>query len=134
MLQGIDVGPSQIVRPVAEVIVAERLDPSKHGVDLGLIGDEGGQRIVVRLGDLLRGPEAHLRRSIDQLDEHMNARGGRESKSKRRSEPDTYCLTERRIYGWPQPVIGSSPASSGRARRRYAGPRRRVVSGARQTA
>jgi hypothetical protein len=42
MLQGADVAPSHIVRRAAEVIVAELLEPSKYGVDLGLLGDESG--------------------------------------------------------------------------------------------
>ena len=31
---------------------AERLDPVEHVVDLGLLGDEGGERLFFRLGDL----------------------------------------------------------------------------------
>jgi hypothetical protein len=70
------------------VIVAERLEPSKHGVNLDLLGDEGGKSPLLRLGDLLLHPEAHLQHSIDQLNGHMNALRPMEGKSKRRSESE----------------------------------------------
>jgi hypothetical protein len=62
------------------VVVAERLQSSQHRVDLGLLGDEGGERLLSRLGDLLLHPGAHLRHSVDQLDGHMNALRPMESK------------------------------------------------------
>ena len=70
MLEGADVGvvrqalgvaPGDLVGAVAEVVVAERLEPGKHRVDLGLLRDEGGQRLLARPGVLLYDPRAHLR-------------------------------------------------------------------------
>jgi hypothetical protein len=60
MPEGTDVAQVDLVRAVVEVIVAERLEPSKHRVDLGLLGDEGGERLLSRLGDLVLHPGAHL--------------------------------------------------------------------------
>jgi hypothetical protein len=45
--QALGVAPGDLVGAVAEVIIAERLEPSKHLVDLGFSGDERGQRIFV---------------------------------------------------------------------------------------
>jgi hypothetical protein len=36
MLEATDVGPGHLVRRIAEVVLAERLEPGKHRVDLGL--------------------------------------------------------------------------------------------------
>jgi ParB-like chromosome segregation protein Spo0J len=55
-----------LVGAVVEVIVAERLESSKHRVDLGLLGDKGGERLL-RPGDLLLHPGAHLRSPHRQL-------------------------------------------------------------------
>src|ERR671919_829536 len=52
--------PYPTVGAVVEVIVAECLEPSKHRVDLGLLGDEGGERLFLRPGTLALGPGAHL--------------------------------------------------------------------------
>src|ERR687891_414026 len=60
MLQGPHVAPDNLVGAVVEVIVAERLEPSKHRVDLGLLRDKGGERLLLRLGDLTLHPGAHL--------------------------------------------------------------------------
>src|ERR687891_1183563 len=87
--KGPDMAPVDLVGAVVEVVVAERLEPSKHFVDLGLLGDEGGERVLLRLGDLALDPGAHLRHSVDQLDAHMNPLCRHESKSKRRSESAT---------------------------------------------
>jgi hypothetical protein len=72
--------PVDLVGAVVEVVIAEGLEPSKHLVDLGLLGDEGGERVLLRLGDLLLHPGAHLRHSVDQLDGLMNALRPMESK------------------------------------------------------
>src|ERR671919_2152181 len=97
-----DVAPADLVGRDTEVIVAERLDSSKHGVDLGLLGNKGSQRIVFRLAALQPGPGAHLRHSVDQLAGAHERSARQRRQVERRSESDAYCLTERRIYGWPQ--------------------------------
>ena len=48
--------PVDLVGAVVEVIVAERLEASKHLVDLSLLGDEGGKRLLLLLGDLALNP------------------------------------------------------------------------------
>src|SRR5918996_3947054 len=98
--EGADMAPVDLVGVVVEVIVAERLEPSKHRVDLGLLGDEGGERLLVRLGDLVLQPRAHLRAPHRRLCEPMNASIGAQIKQKRRSGPETYDLTSRHLYGW----------------------------------
>jgi hypothetical protein len=45
--QALGVAPGDLVGAVAEVVVAERLEPGEPRVDLGLLRDEGGQRILV---------------------------------------------------------------------------------------
>jgi hypothetical protein len=65
--KGAHVVPGDLIGAVVEVIVAERLEASKHLVDLGLLGDEGGERVLLRLGDLALHPGAHLRVPHDQL-------------------------------------------------------------------
>ena len=40
--------PGDFVGAVVEVIVAQRLEPAEHRVDLGLLLHEGCQRILVR--------------------------------------------------------------------------------------
>ena len=76
--------PVDLVGAVVEVIVAERLEPSKHRVDLGLLGDEGGERLLLRLGDLASassGSSCVLR--IGNFVEPMNAPIARYIKRKR---------------------------------------------------
>jgi hypothetical protein len=45
--EGADVAPGDLVGAVAEVLVAELLDSSKHPVDLGLFRHEGRQCLLV---------------------------------------------------------------------------------------
>ena len=40
--------PGDLVRGVAEMVVAERLEPAEHRVDLTFPGNEGGKGIIVR--------------------------------------------------------------------------------------
>ena len=92
-------GPTRSIGAVVEVIVAECLQPSKHCVDLGLLGDEGGERLLLRLGDPLLQPWAHLRIRIDDLDEPINASSaGLSSEEVDRNQPPER-LTSRPLYG-----------------------------------
>ncbi len=60
VLQGADVAPGDVVGRVVEVVVAERLEPRKRLVDLSLLSNEGGERLLLRLGELALQLRAHL--------------------------------------------------------------------------
>jgi hypothetical protein len=57
--EGAHVAPVDVVRAPAEVVVAERLEARQHLVDLLLPGDEGGERVLLRLGSLVSGLGTH---------------------------------------------------------------------------
>ena len=43
MLERCDIAPFELVGVSVEVVVTERLQPGQHGVDFGLLRDEGGE-------------------------------------------------------------------------------------------
>jgi hypothetical protein len=71
--QALGVAPGDLVWAVAEVVVAERLEASKHRVDLGLLGDEGGERLLSRLAIWFCNLGLIFVIRIGDLDEPMNA-------------------------------------------------------------
>jgi hypothetical protein len=93
-----DVAPVDLVGAVVEVIVAERLEPSKHRVDLGVLGYEGGERILVRPGARLAGPDDHLGLRL-ALSEPMNASSAGTSQRKIDRTMLFFDLTSGVTYG-----------------------------------
>jgi hypothetical protein len=92
--------PSHIVGRVAEVVVAECLDTRKHGVDLGLLRDEGGQRLLSRLGDSVLQLATHLRGSAAYLLNRIKASSGEHSYKKIDPIVLFFDLTSGATYGW----------------------------------
>jgi hypothetical protein len=70
--QAADVAPGHLVGGDAKMLVAERLKPGEHRVDLGLLLHEGGQGILVRPGVRLAGSGNHLGLRLS-LSDQMNA-------------------------------------------------------------
>jgi hypothetical protein len=97
--QAADIAPGNLVGCDAKMLVAERLDPSEHPVDLSLLVDEGSQRILVRPGACLAGSGDHLgpRRS---LSEPMKASSAALSQKKIDPIMLFFDLTLAHAYGW----------------------------------
>jgi hypothetical protein len=81
------------------MLIAERLEPAKHRVDLGLPLHEGGQRIIVRPGLRLAGPGDHLPLRL-WLSEPMNASSAGHSQRNIDQMALFFDLTYAGIYGW----------------------------------
>jgi hypothetical protein len=81
------------------VIVAERLEPGKHPIDLRLICHDGRQRLLARPSVQLLDPGVHLWRH-PSLSKLMNASSG--AISQRKIDPIVlfFSLTSKDRYGW----------------------------------
>jgi hypothetical protein len=90
-----------LVGAVAEVVVAERLEPSKRRVDLRLPRHEGRQRLLARPGIPLLDPGVHLWLH-PPLSQRMKASSGAISQSKIDPLVLFFDLTSRVTYGWRQ--------------------------------
>jgi hypothetical protein len=82
-----------------EVLVAERLKPGKHRVDLGLLLHKGRQGILVQPGFRLAGPGDHFPLLL-LLSEPMNASSGDLIQKNIDPMELFFDLTCAAAYGW----------------------------------
>jgi hypothetical protein len=92
--------PVDLVGAVIEVIVAERLEPSKHASISAFLETKAASAFSFDLAIWFCNLGLIFTLRIGNFDDPMNALREKNSKQNRRSELATYDLTSRLLYEW----------------------------------